>query len=419
MLFLFLILSASAWSQSDCTQYNKPIGSFTFQQSNTNGHITGQHWFADVYGGSCKYSGTSGTCSTDSEAFSDSGQGAGDSGVLAGISGIIYDHIATTADKNGSHLGTGAVSSDAEGAIGYQNCLNTTCTMTINISGSGQGAGFSVSFSNANVWSDEHHVTSDCPAQSVTSTCTYTPPPFSNPGAGCQWVYNSSTCTWTDVCNPSAGTGSPIIVDTNHTGFHLTDPQTACVTFNLSGTPACYSWPEHGSGNAWLVYDADGSGVIDSGKELFGNFTPHSNADWLETKFQNNKDPNGFLALQWFDQPAQGGDGNLIIDKRDQVWTKLKLWIDDHCYLKPDTPCVSIPGELHPLAQFGITSISLVYTYANDHHDTFQNDFRYSAVLNPDAEAQPINAKGESCCDQHQHSNDGRLTYDVWLQTKQ
>jgi len=71
------------------------------------------------------------------------------------------------------------------------------------------------------------------------------------------------------------------------------------------------------------------------------------------------------------------------------------------------------------LEEFGINSISLVYTGFTEYTDGSKNDFRFSAVLNPDAETHPINAKGESCCDQHQHSSDGRLTYDVWLQTKQ
>jgi hypothetical protein len=211
----------------------------------------------------------------------------------------------------------------------------------------------------------------------------------------------------------SQTTPAPLIVDTNHTGFHLTDPSKACVTFNLTGNPVCYSWPEHGSGNAWLVHD-DGSGVIDSGKQLFGNYTPHADGDGLV----KGRNANGFLALAWYDRPVQGGDGNAIIDKRDKVWTKLKLWIDDHCYKTPDVPCTSLPGELHPLEEFGITSISLVYTGFNQYSDDFKNFFRFSSVLNPDAETKPVNEKGELCCDQHQHSRDGRLTYDVWLRPK-
>jgi hypothetical protein len=412
MLLLLILGTSFGWSQATaCGNLNFETGPFVFTGSNTSGHITGNHNYTQDYDGTCLYGGNSGTCQT--QASADSNGFDNESGSLISL---IYEHVGTTADKNGTTTATGAATADAEGAAAFANCLTSTCAVQIGISGSGNGAGFTVTFGNSPtpIWTNSHYYKNQCPAKSVSSSCTYTPPPYPDPGAGCSWVYNSSFCTWSTSCQPTGS--SPIIVDTNHTGFHLTDPQAACVTFNLSGTPACYSWPQHGSGNAWLVYDADGDGVIDSGKELFGHFTPHADADWAPHKTAS---PNGFLALAWFDQPAQGGDGNLIIDKRDQIWTKLKLWIDDHCYLTPTVPCTSRPGELHPLDEFGINSISLVYTGFTEYTDGSKNDFRFSAVLNPDAETHPINAKGESCCDQHQHSSDGRMTYDVWLQTKQ
>jgi hypothetical protein len=207
---------------------------------------------------------------------------------------------------------------------------------------------------------------------------------------------------------------SHLLIDTTGQGFHMTDPQTACVTFNLDGTPRCYSWPDPKYRNGWLVYDRDGDGVIDSGAEFFGDASPHSDGGQA-----NNPDPNGFLALEWYDQPSQGGDLNLIIDKRDAIWPKLKVWIDQHCYKTSTVPCSALPGELASLESVGINSISLVYTGQHGYWDTFGNRFKFSAVLNPDAETQPINPKGESCCEQHQHSSDGRLIYDVFLKMKQ
>jgi hypothetical protein len=88
---------------------------------------------------------------------------------------------------------------------------------------------------------------------------------------------------------------SPIVVDTIGKGFHFTDAQTACVTFDMmnDNNPKRYSWPEHDSGKAWLVYDRDNDNKVDSGAELFGSFTPHSSG-LLDA---NKSDPNGFLAL--------------------------------------------------------------------------------------------------------------------------
>jgi len=212
------------------------------------------------------------------------------------------------------------------------------------------------------------------------------------------------------VYSTSLGTfrhgASRLIVDTTGKGFQFTDPNSDCITFNLNETLQCYSWPVHASGNGWLVYDRDGSGIISDGSELFGDSSPHADGG-----VANHPDPNGFLALAWYDQPAQGGDME-ILDKRDAIWSKLKIWIDDHCYKNPSTPCVSVPSELHSLRSFGITSISLVYQGVPK-TDNYGNRLKFAAVLNPDAET------STGCCDHQQNSSDGRLMYDVYLVQKQ
>ena len=342
-------------------------------------------------------------CAATAQAHSTSGDS--DSGTL-NVAGY---HVGNQGNAQGLSTSSGGTSAtaDAQGAAAFEHCVLPGCSMGVSISGSGNGSGFTVTFNPTPLWSDKQHYVNSCAGHS-TSTCTQTPP-IGPPGTNCQWAWDGQHCTWYQTCT---GT-SPLIVDTTGKGFKLTDPQLACVTFNMDGNPKCYSWPDPKSGNAWLVYDANGDGIIDSGSELFGDTTAHANGG-----VANHPDPNGFLALAWYDQPAQGGDMNLILDKRDKIWTKLKLWIDQHCYKTPDVPCASLPSEVHSLESAGINSISLIYTGANDHTDAYNNRFKYSAVLNPFAETNQINSKGESCCDNQQQSSDGRLIYDVYLQEK-
>lgn len=232
----------------------------------------------------------------------------------------------------------------------------------------------------------------------------------------CQWVLKEN--------------GSPVIIDTKGIGFHFTDPTKGdYVTFDLKGDGSYkkYSWPKHDSGNAWLVLDRDDDGMIKDGTELFGNLTPHSDGG-----VPNHPNPNGFLALDWYDQPQQGGDGNLILDAKDAIWPKLKLWIDDHCYKTPDAPCHSLPQELHTLESEGVYSISMVWGVVNEIPagtptpkvptygplagltDVIGNQYKYYTLLNPDAEKTPRDGKGQVCCDLHMKSHDGRWAIDVW-----
>lgn len=137
-------------------------------------------------------------------------------------------------------------------------------------------------------------------------------------------------------------------------------------------------------GNAFLALDRNGDGKITSGKELFGNFTqqPYS------------PDPNGFLALAEFDKPENGGNGDGVIDKRDAVYPKLLLWIDEN------HDGVSQANELHRLSELGVFSISLAYKDSR-WEDQFGNQFRYGSPINKGL------PKGES--------KDGPLAVDVFF----
>jgi hypothetical protein len=174
-------------------------------------------------------------------------------------------------------------------------------------------------------------------------------------------------------------------VDTDGHGFHLTSAADG-IWFDIAGNghPVKFAWTAANSRNAFLALDRNHNGRIDSGKELFGNFTEQPPSD----------DPNGYLALAEFDKPENGGNGDGIIDWHDAVYSKLLLWIDEN------HDGISQPNELHSLPELGVFSIALTYN-REPFIDQFGNSFRYRGVLNPD----PLDGE----------SRDGRYTYDVFF----
>jgi hypothetical protein len=193
------------------------------------------------------------------------------------------------------------------------------------------------------------------------------------------------------VCDPgscSCTFASPIVIDTTGEGFHLTSAGSG-VDFDIlgDGYPVRIAWTAPASRNAFLALDRNHNGKIDSGKELFGNLTDQP----------QSKHPNGFLALAEFDKPENGGNGDGIIDAKDDVFSHLLLWIDEN------HDGISQPNELHTLPELGVYSINLRYRDDKSYFDVYGNWFHYQSTLNPDTQ------DGES--------KDGRFVYDVFFMT--
>ena len=228
---------------------------------------------------------------------------------------------------------------------------------------------------------------SQCPGGTCGGgCCQYPPPPPPGGGKGycegdgsqCGCDQSGDACSTDADCNSDDGLScdpgsctcqpdyeDPIIVDLAGTGFRLTNVA-AGVKFDFFGKRKSLqmAWTVAGTSVGWLALDRNGNGQIDNGSELFSNVTAQP----------SGPKKLGFRALADYDQRANGGNGDGVIDHGDAVFPRLLVWVDKN------HNGVSEPGELLTMQQAGIQSISLHYTLSR-WVDSYGNQFRYRSKI--------------------------------------
>lgn len=182
----------------------------------------------------------------------------------------------------------------------------------------------------------------------------------------CETGEDFATWDWDQcVCSPGA---SPIILDLDGDGLALTGFVDG-VNFDLmaEGVGRRVGWTAAGARDPFLVLDRNGNGLIDDGRELFGNVTEQPTPEGRVNK-------NGFLALAEFDTLALGGNDDGRISATDLAFSSLQLWFD----LNHDG--VSQLEELFGLAEVGVAEISLKYQKGK-RVDEFGNIYGYTGKV--------------------------------------
>lgn len=183
--------------------------------------------------------------------------------------------------------------------------------------------------------------------------------------------HNFEECPASSNCPNSC---SPILLDLAGDGFRFTDTGGG-VDFDVMGLGQLVriAWAEPRNDDVFLVLDRNNSGWIESGLELFGNFTEQP----------PTPEPNGYEALALFDTEEFRGNRDGRIDRSDKVYRYLLVWRDGN------QNGISDASELYTLEEVGVESIYLDY-WESDEVDKHGNELRYFGRVCLNAESDTV-----------------------------
>lgn len=165
-----------------------------------------------------------------------------------------------------------------------------------------------------------------------------------------------------DTCPGGAPCSSPILINVGAGAWRIGGlDDVVAFDMNADGSLDHLTWPERDSTLSFLAVDRNLNGMVDSGAELFGNWTPLA---------RGGTAANGFEALKEFDS---NGDG--VVDNRDVQWPDLLLWHDSN------HDGLSQAVELTRLSVSGVLALETAYHWTG-RRDATGNVFAFQGRAN-------------------------------------